>query len=174
MNLLELIKKRSSVRQYTQAPVEDEKLEYILEAARLAPSAVNFQPWYFIVIREKEGCSLIRKCYHREWFASAPMYIIICADKQQSWKRASDGKDHADIDAAIAIEHIVLAATEQDLASCWVCNFDVPVCKENFGIPEHIDPIALLPIGYPTQHAQHEQLSKKRKALSEIIKKERF
>lgn len=174
MNLLELIKKRCSIRQYASTPIEEEKLEYVLEAGRLAPSAVNFQPWYFIVVREQEECNLLRECYHREWFASAPTYIIICKDDQQSWKRSSDGKDHGDIDAAIAIEHMALAATEQGLATCWVCNFDISRCKENFGIPEHVQPVALLPIGYPAQPTLFEQTPKKRKALSEIVKKERF
>lgn len=174
MNILALIKKRCSIRQYAATFIEEEKLEYVLEAGRMAPSAVNFQPWYFIVVRQKEGCDLLRACYHREWFASAPAYIIICKDEQQSWKRSSDGKDHGDIDAAIAIEHMALAATELELATCWVCNFDVPLCKRNFGIPEHVQPIALLPIGYPAEPSLFEQTPKKRKTISEIVKRERF
>lgn len=174
MSLLELISKRCSIRKYSQAPVENEKLEYILEAARLAPSAVNFQPWCFITVQEAAGCAEIRACYHREWFASAPMYIIACEDLSQSWKRSSDGKDHADIDASIAIEHLVLAATEQGLGTCWVCNFDTLKCKQYFGIPEHINPVALIPVGYPANESLWTQTPKKRKPLQDIIKRERY
>lgn len=174
MTLLDVIKKRCSIRQYAPTPVETEKIEYLLEAMRMAPSAVNFQPWYFIVIREPEGCSRIRECYPREWFTSAPSYIIVCADHDQSWKRASDGKDHADIDAAIATEHLCLAAAELGLGTCWVCNFNVPKCKINFNLPENIEPIALVPVGYPAQPSLCEEAPKKRKALQEIVKWETF
>ena len=117
MNLLELAQKRCSVRKYASFPVEDEKLAYILEAGRMAPSAVNFQPWYFIIIRQEAGRTKIQECYAREWFRSAPLYILICGDHSQSWKRSSDQKDHMDIDVAIATEHISLAAAEQGLGS---------------------------------------------------------
>lgn len=174
MNLLELTKNRCSVRQYAPVPVEDEKLEYIFEAVRMAPSAVNFQPWFFILVRKPENCIRLRACYNREWFTSATTYIIACADYNQSWKRGSDNKDHGDIDAAIAIEHLVLAATEQGLGTCWVCNFDVPKCKEYFNIPSNIEPVALIPIGYPIQPPLSKDTLPKRKLLKEIIKQERF
>lgn len=174
MTLLELIQARQSIRQYASTPVETEKLEYLLEAMRLAPSAVNFQPWYFVVVREPEGCNRIRECYPREWFATAPVYIIVCTDHTQSWKRSSDNKDHADIDGAIATEHLCLAATEQGLGTCWVCNFDVPRCKEHFHIPETIEPIALVPVGYPAAPAIFDGTEKKRKPMHEIVKWETF
>lgn len=171
MNLLELMKKRCSIRQYdASAPVEPEKLDYLLEAMRLAPSAVNFQPWYFLVIDDADGCGRVRECYPRDWFASAPLYIVVCADHSQSWKRASDGKDHADIDAAIATEHLCLAAAEQGLGTCWVCNFDVTRCKRNFRLPEQVEPVALVPVGYPLAAAMFDEAPKKRKPLSEIVK----
>lgn len=73
MNLLELAQKRCSIRKYASSPVEDEKLAYILEAGRMAPSAVNFQPWYFVIIRQEAGRTKIQECYAREWFRSAPL-----------------------------------------------------------------------------------------------------
>ena len=116
MNLLELIKKRCSVRKYAPTPVEKEKIDYILEAARLAPSAVNRQPWYFLLVTEQAGCEKIYACYSREWIQTAKSFIVVCGDHAQSWKRAGDDKDHVDVDAAIATEHICLAAAEQGLA----------------------------------------------------------
>lgn len=174
MNFLELCDARYSVRSYTPQPVEREKLEYILNAARLAPSAVNFQPWYFIVVREEENREKIQECYHRDWFKSAPCYIIICSDHTQSWKRKVDGKDFGDIDASIAVEHISLAATSLGLGTCWVCNFDPALLKNNFGIPQDIEPIAILPVGYPAEEPASAKTTKTRKPMTDIVRWEKF
>ena len=117
MNFLELVKARKSERDYTSQEVEQSKLDYILECARLAPSAVNFQPWHFLIVKSEEAKEKVRKCYNREWIKTAPMYIVVCGDTSQSWKRKSDGKDHCDIDVAITTEHICLAAAEQGLGT---------------------------------------------------------
>ena len=99
MSFLDLVKARYSVRSYEQRIIEPEKLEYIMECTRLAPSAVNLQPWKFYIVSKTEDCDKIRQCYHREWFNEAPMYIIACSNHEESWKRRrSEPKDHADID----------------------------------------------------------------------------
>ena len=164
-SFLDLVEARYSSRAYSDRKVEPEKIEYLLECARLAPSAVNFQPWHFIVVESEEMCARLPECYKREWLREAPLYIVICGNKAQSWKRRVDGHDHADIDAAIATEHICLAATEQGLGSCWVCNFDVARCSEILGIEGDLYPVAILPIGYATD----EPTEKKRKSLEEIV-----
>lgn len=174
MSLLELARKRCSIRKYATTPIEDNKLSYLLEAARLAPSAVNFQPWYFVVIRKEEGRKKIQECYPREWFRSAPVYILICSDHNQSWKRSSDNKDHADIDISIATEHICLAAAEQGLGTCWVCNFDIVLCREYFNLPAHIEPAVILTIGYPESADLFDLTPKKRKTIEDIIIEETF
>lgn len=173
MNALELMRNRRSVRSYAATPVENEKIEYVLEAGRVAPSAVNYQPWHFLLVREAEGCENIRKCYPREWFRSAPSYLVICGDHGQSWKRG-DGKDHMDIDAAIATEHMCLAAAEQGLGTCWVCNFDTILCRELFHLPDSVEPVAILPLGYPAADSLGTETPKKRKSLEEIVKRETF
>ena len=132
MEFLDICKGRYSVRDYKDQPIEKEKLLYILECARMAPSAVNFQPWFFIVVRDKDNREKVLEAYHRDWFKTAPCYIIMCADHSVSWKRRIDNKDFADVDVSIATEHICLAATEQGLGTCWVCNFDPGGLKENF------------------------------------------
>ena len=114
MSFLELARKRCSIRKYAPKNVEQEKIDYILEAARLAPSAVNYQPWYFVWVQSAEGKAKLQECYPREWFKQAPYYLIVCGDHQQSWKRG-DHKDHMDIDTAIATEHICLAAKDWEL-----------------------------------------------------------
>ncbi|MCQ2253240.1 MAG: nitroreductase family protein [Bacteroidales bacterium] len=166
MTFNELSAFRSSVRKYTSEPVSEADITYILDCARLAPSAVNFQPWKFLVVESEEGREKNHKSYHREWFNDAPLYIICVADHSTSWKRG-DGKDHADIDIAIAAEHICLAAAEKGLGSCWVCNFDPVLTKEYFNLPENEEPCVLIPIGhYPTDLVLNE---KKRKTLEEIV-----
>lgn len=166
MEFNKLIQARYSVRQFATQEVELGKLESILEAGRLAPSAVNFQPWQFIVVCDKEQLQKLSACYHREWFAAAPCCIVVCGDHRQSWHRRVDGKDHCDIDAAIAIDHMTLQAVELGLGTCWVCNFDVERTRQLFQLPAHIEPIAFLPIGYPKSN---EMPIKKRKSLDEIV-----
>ena len=166
MDLLNLISKRRSVREYTTDEIEQEKIDYLMECARLAPSAVNFQPWKFIIVKSPEKKALLHQCYHREWFTQPPLYIIALADTAQSWKRSSDGKDHGDIDVTIALEHIVIAAVEKGLGTCWICNFNVDLFKELFNLPDSLVPIAILPIGYP---AKEEDEVSNRKSIQEII-----
>jgi nitroreductase len=171
MKFSELAIKRYSVRKFKSQTIEKRKLTAVLEAARMAPSAVNYQPWHFIVIQDPENLKKIQKTYHRDWFKTAPVVIMACADHSQSWKRGIDGKDFADIDVSIAIDHLMLQAAEMDLGTCWVCNFDTHRCAESFRLPGYITPVALIPIGYP----DCESVSlKKRKPLEDIVHWETF
>ncbi|MDR2139169.1 MAG: nitroreductase family protein [Tannerella sp.] len=174
MELIDIIRKRCSIRSYASRAVEKEKIEYMLEAARLAPSACNLQPWRFIVVESPEGKEKIRTCYERDWFRTAPLYIVACCDHRHSWKRSFDGKDHADIDVAIATEHLCMAAAEQDLGTCWVCHFDVQRCARLFRLPEGVEPVALIPAGYPSEPDLFEHTPKIRKPANEVIVRESF
>lgn len=149
MNLKQIIESRYSVRAYLPQAVEKDKIEYILDCARMSPSACNLQPWKFYVVTDKEKLSQLHKSYDREWFKTAPMCIVVCKDSSQTWKRSNtDGKDHGDIDAAIASEHICLAAHEIGLGTCWVCNFNPQILSDALGLSATIEPIAIFPIGY--------------------------
>lgn len=164
--MLSLAGRRYSVRSFDGRRVPDDLLTYVLNVARLSPSAVNFQPWSFIVVRDPvllEGLSAV---YSREWFRLAPACIVVCGLHKESWHRRSDGKDHCDIDVAIAAEHICLAAAEVGLGTCWVCNFDVAGCRSLLGLSDDTEPVVLLPIGFP---ADVEIPEKKRKSLEEIV-----
>ncbi|MCC8152867.1 MAG: nitroreductase family protein [Tannerellaceae bacterium] len=174
MNLLELSRKRCSIRSYQTREIEEEKLNYILETARLAQSAVNYQPWYFLVIKEEANREKVIECYPRTWMKPTPLYIVVCGDHNQSWKRAGDGKDHLDIDAGIVTEHICLAAAELDLGCCCVCNFNKELFCERFNLPEHIEPIAIIPIAYPTDPELFTTTPKKRKPMEELVIRETF
>ncbi|HEX3043839.1 MAG TPA: nitroreductase family protein [Bacillota bacterium] len=169
MSFLEIAKKRYSVRSYQKTPVEPEKLQQVLEAGRIAPSAVNFQPWVFVVAQTEAARKKIATAYPREWLLQAPVIIVICGDHSQSWKRR-DGKDHCDIDAAIAIDHMALAAADLGLGTCWVCAFDAPLCRQALGLPEHLEPIALLPLGYPADSPDPARYETKRKKLDQIVR----
>jgi nitroreductase len=168
MNFLDLAKTRYSVRNYKPDEVKEEDLLYILEAGRVAPSAVNYQPWKFLVIRERKNLEGLYPLYTREWFRQAPMVIILLADHQHSWKRA-DGKDHADIDVAIAADHMTLAAAYCGLGTCWVCNFDKEKTVKHFNLPSHLEPVVFLPVGYPETSADISRHTVKRKSLKEIV-----
>lgn len=168
MSFLELAKKRYSVRSYKSKAVSDEDLNYVLEAGRVAPSAVNYQPWKFLVIKEKENLEKVCDLYHRDWFKQAPVVIILFADHSQAWKRA-DGKDHADIDVAIAADHMTLAASDKGLGTCWICNFDKQKTVEFFNLPEHLEPVVFLPLGYPSSETNTERHGEKRKPLEDIV-----
>ncbi|MFY9153004.1 MAG: nitroreductase family protein [Prolixibacteraceae bacterium] len=170
MEFDDVIYKRFSVRSFTEQKIERETILEILNAARLAPSAVNFQPWHFIVVSEPDNLAELQEVYSRAWFREAPLCIVACADHSRSWKRRPDGKDFADVDAAIAIDHLVLKATELGLGTCWVCNFDVEMTRMKLQLPDHIEPIALIPIGYSNSISPE----KIRKPLSEIVHWEKF
>ena len=164
MQFLELVKSRYSCRNYQPKAVEQEKMDYIMECVRLSPSACNKQPWKFRIITKEEERKKVCQCYNREWFAAAPVVIIASILHDEEWVR-SDKKHHGDIDIAIAVEHLCLAATEQGLGSCWVCNFDAEQCKRLFGLGENEEPAVLIPLGYPAD----EPKGKVRKAMGDII-----
>lgn len=172
-SFLELAKNRYSVRNYLDKPVEDEKLHYVLEAGRIAPSAANYQPWHFIVIKEDEMRKKIVEKYNRPWFLQAPVIIIICGDHHAAWKRA-DGKDHCDIDIAIAVDHMTLAAEDVGLGTCWICNFNEKQARQILNLPKEIEPIVYLPLGYsgnqPDKRARHLI----RKKTEEIVHWEKY
>ncbi len=165
MDFLELVKRRYSCRNYQPTSIEKEKLDYILECVRFAPSAVNKQPWAFRIISDKEEQEKLRQCYDREWFATAPTYIMASILHDEEWVRA-DGKHHGNIDIAIAVEHLCLAAAEQGLGTCWVCNFDVEKCAQLFRIPSNEEVAVLIPIGYAADEAKE----KKRKSTADILR----
>ncbi len=165
MTFIELAKKRYSVRDYKDVPVEREKLLQVIEAARVAPSAVNYQPLQFIIVTENALKSKVSEAYPRDWFKKVPAIIVVCGDHSKSWKR-KDGKDHCDIDAAIAVDHMTLAATDLGLGTCWVCAFDEKRCHEVLDLPENMEVIVMMPLGYASGDNRQES---KRKSFDEIV-----
>ena len=169
MEFSELIKKRYSVRAYKSDPVEDEVLNQVLEAARLAPTAANRQPFQLIVIHTAGREEELKRIYPRDWFAQAPLVICACGIPAKGWTRR-DGKNYTDVDVAIAMDHLILAATSLGLGTCWIAAFDPTAAREVLGLPDGAEPIAFTPLGYPADQPK----PKKRKALSELVRDERW
>ena len=166
MGVLELMKRRCSVRKFQKRPIETDKLLYVLEAARVAPSACNYQPWRFIVIQDRRRIAQIAPAWVHQ--SNAPVMIVACGDHRRAWRRR-DGKDHCDIDVAIAVDHMTLAAAEAGLGTCWICSFDAFRCAILLELPQHLEPIALLPIGYPAESKDAGRHDHERKPLEEIV-----
>jgi nitroreductase len=164
MDFLELVQKRHSVREFLDKTVEQSVLLSVLEAGRLAPSACNFQPWVFILIQKMDDRERLRAVNDRPWFLNAPVILAVCCDHSVSWKR-KDGKDFGDIDIAIALDHITLAATEKGLGTCWIGSFNASEARKVLRLPTHIEPVVFTPIGYPVSSS----FNKVRKSLPEIL-----
>lgn len=164
----ELAKERYSCRAYSTKEVSKEIITEILDIARVAPSAKNLQPWRFVVATSNELKDKLCDCYQASWLKTAPVIIVACGDLASSWKR-SDGKDHCDIDLAIAIDHITLAATDKGLATCWICKFDVMKCAQILNLPSDIYPVALIPMGYSSEKGNYSDRHLVRKGFEEIV-----
>lgn len=165
--LYSLVQRRFSCRNYSSQPVNPDDLTAVLDIVRLAPSACNRQPWLFMEARTPGQREAVSKAYPREWIASAPVCLIALGLHDAAWHRPADGKDHTDVDVAIAVEHLCLAATSLGLATCWVCNFDPAVLREAFTFPEGAEPIAIIPLGYPAEGVSAPD--KVRKPIDEIF-----
>ena len=164
-NFLDLCNQRYSVRSFTPDVPQQKTWNYIMECVRMAPSAVNFQPWKFRYLFEPDDLAKLAECYNREWFKSIPACFVAYKDMSAAWVRKMDGKSHGDIDIAIAVEPLCLAASEQGLGTCWVCNFDVEKCKLLFHVAEGLEPVVLVPIGYPKDTVKE----KNRKSVMDIL-----
>lgn len=172
MNFLSIAKSRYSVRNYNGKKVEENKLNTILDAAHVAPTAANLQPVHLIVVQEEEGLSKIGKAAN---IYNAPLAIIVCSDHSKAWTRPFDNKQTVDIDASIITDHMMLAASEQGLGTVWVCYFKPDIIKNEFNLPDNLEPINILVIGYSDeQPANPERHTTQRIPLSELVSYEKL
>ncbi len=170
MEYSELIAARYSVRAYRPDPVEDEKLGAVLEAARLAPTAANRQPFQLVVMRTSGREEEIGKIYRKPWFVQAPLVIGVCAISSQAWVRESDRFNARMIDAAIVADHLILEAANQGLGTCWVAAFSVDAARVVMGLPDEAEPVIFTPLGYPADQPG----PKTRKPLNELVRYEHW
>jgi nitroreductase len=169
VDYFETIAARYSVRGYTSAPVPDELLDQVLEAARLAPTAANRQPFRLVVIETKGREEELARVYGRRWFTQAPLVVAVIAVPGEAWRR-SDDKPYDEVDATIAMDHLILAATALGLGTCWIAAFDPAAAREVLGLPDDVEPIAFTPLGWPDKPAA----ATGRRPLGELVRRERW
>jgi nitroreductase len=164
MDVIEAIRTRRSIRAYKPDPVPEEHIMQVLEAARLAPSAGNRQPWLFIVVRDPQVKERLRAAYAAEWFFQAP--VVICACGSTGLAYTGYGRCWWEVDVTIAMDHLILAATELGLGTCWIGAFDCDAAIEALEVPDGFVPVVMTPLGYPAE----QPAAKPRKSLEEIVK----
>ena len=164
MEVFDVINKRKSVRAYAPTPVPRGTMEKILEAARLAPSAMNVQPWYFIVVTDAEKRRKISKSGRfAKFLKESPVVIVGCGDSNAS------PKWHV-IDVSIAMQNIVLAAVGKGLGTCWIGSFDEEKLKNVLNMPTQVKPVAIVTVGYPNETPA----PPKRRSHDQIIHVEKY
>lgn len=167
MDFLEIAKLRYSVRNYKSKRIEPEKLEKILLAAHVAPTAANLQPVRLIVVQKEDGLNKIGKAAN---LYGAPLAIIVCSEHKKAWTRPFDNKNTADVDASILTDHMMMEATELGLGSVWICYFKPDVIREEFQLPDTLEPINILAVGYADgSPADPERHKTQRIPLNELV-----
>lgn len=172
MEFLELAKKRYSCRSFLNKEIEKEKIDKILEVARIAPTAVNFQPQRILVIKDKNKIEKLKES--TRYTFDAPMIFIICYDKNVSWKRKYDGNDEGITDASIVTTHMILEATDLGLGTTWVGSFNPIKVREILNIPENYEIISLIPTGYPAEDGGPSAMHYERNKIENIVSYEKF
>lgn len=167
MSFLDLAEKRFSVRQFNGVKVEQAKIEQILRAGQVAPTACNNQPQKIYVMNGENSLARLKKCTQCHF--NAPLALLVCSDTSICWKRPFDGKSSADVDASIVTTHMMLEAAELGIGSTWVMFFEPDKIKAEFNLPENCEPISLLVMGYAAKDAQPSPRHGSVKPLSETV-----
>lgn len=171
MDFRDLAAARRSVRAYRPDAVPDALLREVLEAVRLAPSACNRQPFRVIVLRTAGRGGELLRVYPRPWFVEAPLVLAVCAVPDEAWVRSRfDGWSAAETDATIATDHLLLAAADRGLGTCWVAAFDPAAAREVLGLPDGVVPVAFTPLGWPADTPG----PKERRPLEELVRHDRW
>ena len=176
MTVMEAIRNRRSVRNYSSKPIPPDILNRLLQALRLAPSACNYQPWRFVVVTDEKLRKKLAVAAHRQNFiAEAPVVIVGIGLPAQGFKRMGGADSSVEVDVAIALDHLTLAAVEEGLGTCWIGAFIEEEVKKLLKVPADAKVVALTPLGYPAAaDLIHPEDESRRKPLAEVIVKERF
>ena len=171
MDVLEAIRTRRSVRKYKPTSIPDDVLGRVLEAVSLAPSAKNFQPWKFILIRDPElKAKVATACVNQAFMAQAPLIVAACGLPEKSYTGMGRYMNSWPIDVAIAFEHLILQAQAEGLGTCWIGAFYEEEVKALLGVPAAVRVLGLTPLGYPAENPA----ARSRKPLTEIISEEKY
>jgi nitroreductase len=163
VDFIELVKQRRSIRKYKDDKVPEEKLKIIFDAARLAPSWLNKQCWSFVVVEDPQIKKKLAEIAGQTWLSSAPIIIVGCGDPDVSGKKGD--QEYYMVDVGIAMEHLILAATEQGLGTCWIGSFEEEKVKEILGVPGGMRVVAMTPLGFPDEQPK----AKPRKPIRKIF-----
>ncbi len=171
MEFYEVIKKRKSVRKYKPDPIPEEILNRILDAGRIAPSAKNLQPWHFIVVKDPSiKKELAAACRNQMWMADASVIVCGCADEKNCYAKLGSLGLSFQVDLAIALDHMILAATAEGLGTCWIAAYNEAEVKKVLNIPNTLRVVCLTPIGYPAETPG----DRGRKSLKQIVSYEKY
>ncbi len=171
MNVHEAIRNRRSVRAFSSRPIPDDAMCRMREALRFAPSACNLQPWRFILVTQTElRRGLAEFANGQAWMGDAPVTVVACSFPQQAYKGMGGYGNSADIDVAIALDHLTLAAVAEGLGTCWIGAFHEAGVKELLDIPETSKVVAMIPLGYPASAGMNHPLDEsQRKSPAEVF-----
>jgi nitroreductase len=173
MDFAAIINTRRSVRAYADRPIPEAVLGRVLEAARLAPSARNRQPWRFVVVKDAATRGQLATMANSQLFVAQAPVVIVCCGKRYSHRSSWIGDNLYLVDLGIAIEHLALAARHEGLGTCWIGAFQDQPIKKLLGVPADYDVVMLLPVGYPASEDQFNTATE-RLALDQIVFPERF
>ena len=167
MEFLELAQARYSVRKFADKPVEEEKLQKVLEAGACAPTAKNLQPQHIYVLKSEEAVAKMREITRCAF--NAPVVLLVCGNKETAWVNPFNDRSSNEMDCSIVATQMMLQAQELGLGTCWACWFDTAKTKETFAIPENEEVFAILPLGYPAEDCKPAGLHFSRKGLEETV-----
>lgn len=167
MDFLKLAAERYSVRKFKDKPIEQESIDKILTSAQIAPTGCNYQPQRILVINNEEALAKLKECTRCHF--DAPCAMLICYNKDECWTRPYDGNQSGIVDASIVTTHMMLQAWELSVGSTWVMHFNPFKMREAFAIPENIEPVALLVMGYPADDAKPNERHTQFRPLEETV-----
>ena len=171
MSVLKIIQKRRSMRKYKKDTIPEDVLQRVIEAARLAPSGKNYQPWKFILVQDEElKEKLARASAEQSFMAEAPVIIVACGFPDESYSSMGRYMKSWPVDVTIALEHLILQAEEEGLGTCWIGSFEEEEVKSILNVPENVRVLALTPLGYPNETPPY----RGRKRLDEIVSYDGF
>jgi nitroreductase len=171
MDVLQAIKTRRSIKSYSSRPIPDDVMERMHEALRFAPSACNLQPWRFVFVTDAGlRRELARAAHDQHFMAEAPVIVVGCGLPKQAFQAMGGQGDSADVDVAIALDHLTLAAVADGLGTCWIGAFEEEKVKHLLAVPDHAKVVAMTPLGYPTSaELIHPATETDRKVAGEIF-----
>ncbi len=172
MDFYNLAKSRYSVRNFMDKKVPQEIVSKILEYGHLAPTGCNMQPQRILVLQEESSLIKLKECTRSHF--DAPLAMLICYHKEEGWTRRYDGAKSAPVDCSIVTTHLMMGAWELGIGSCWVMSFDPVKMRENFKIPETLEPVALLVMGYPSEDSVPNPFHETFRPMEDLVSYEVF